>query len=69
MISLQFHGSIYYRVYKDVAPGKELLVGCEEEYPIELGIALGPGSSDRTSSADDTDEETDDRSIFTPSNF
>ncbi len=26
MIALQFHGSIYYRVYKDVAPGKELLV-------------------------------------------
>ncbi len=67
MISLQFHGSIYYRVYKDVAPGKELLVGCEEEqeYPIELGITLRPGS---TSSVEDTDEETDDGSIFAPTN-
>jgi hypothetical protein len=40
MIALQHQGGIYYRVYKDVAPGKELLVWYGEEYAVLLGIAL-----------------------------
>ena len=55
MIALQYHGAIYYRVYKDVAPGKELLVWYGEEYAIELGIALEGGSG----SGEDTDDEVD----------
>ena len=46
MIALQYHGSIYYRVYKDVAPGKELLVWYGAEYAVELGIALGGGGAE-----------------------
>ena len=53
IIALQYHGAIYYRVYKDVAPGKELLVWYGEEYAIELGIALEGG----TGSGEDTDDE------------
>jgi hypothetical protein len=55
MIALQYHGAIYYRVYKDVAPGKELLVWYGEEYAIELGIALEGGNG----SGEDTEDETD----------
>ena len=57
MIALQYHGAIYYRVYKDVAPGKELLVWYGEEYAIELGIALEGGNE--ASNGEDTDEEPD----------
>ena len=40
MVALQFHGKIWYRTYKDVEPGTELLVWYGEEYAEELGIAL-----------------------------
>ena len=40
MIAYQFHGHIFYRVYKDVAPGTEFLVWYGAEYAGELGIAL-----------------------------
>ena len=40
MVAYQFHGHIFYRVYKDVAPGTEFLVWYGEEYAGELGIAL-----------------------------
>ena len=38
MIAVQYHGGIYYRVYKDVHPGKEFLVWYGAEYAKELGI-------------------------------
>ena len=40
MIALQFHGKIWYRTYKDVEVGVELLVQYGEQYAKELGIAL-----------------------------
>ena len=40
MIALQFHGKIWYRTYKDVEVGVELLVWYGEQYAKELGIAL-----------------------------
>ena len=40
MIALQFHGKIWYRTYKDVEAGVELLVWYGEQYAKELGIAL-----------------------------
>ena len=40
MIAYQFHGKIFYRVYKDVEAGTEFLVWYGEEYAGELGIAL-----------------------------
>ena len=39
MVAYQFHGHIYYRAYKDIAPGIELLVWYGDQY-WELGIAL-----------------------------
>ena len=46
MVAYQFHGHIFYRVYKDVAPGTEFLVWYGEEYAGELGIAceVKPGT-------------------------
>ena len=43
MIAMQIHGNIYYRMYKDVEPGKELLVWYGEEMAVEIGIALSNG--------------------------
>ena len=40
LISLQYHGFIYYRVYKPIQPGDELLVWYGEEYARDLGIDL-----------------------------
>ena len=40
MIAYQFHGKIFYRIYKDVESGTELLVWYGEEYAGELGIPL-----------------------------
>ena len=40
LFSLQYHGSIYYRVYKPIQPGDELLVWYGEEYARDLGIDI-----------------------------
>ena len=44
LIALQQHGQIYYRAYKHIAPGQELLVWYGEEYGTKLSIALEGGS-------------------------
>ena len=38
LISLQYHGEIFYRVYKPIKVGHELLVWYGEEYARDLGI-------------------------------
>ena len=38
MIAYQWCGEIYYQVYEDIEPGKELLVYYGEDYAVELGI-------------------------------
>ncbi|XP_057300026.1 zinc finger protein 431-like [Hydractinia symbiolongicarpus] len=40
LIAFQYHGEIYYRLYKDVAAGTELLVWYGDDYARDLGIAL-----------------------------
>ena len=40
LFSLQYLGLIYYRVYKPIQPGDELLVWYGEEYARDLGIDL-----------------------------
>lgn len=39
MVSYQHCGQIYYRTFKDIQPGMELLVWYGEEYAKELGIS------------------------------
>ena len=47
MVAYQFHGKIFYRVYKDVEAGTEFLVWYGEEYAGKLGIALeGDGEAE-----------------------
>ena len=38
LIAYQYRGQIYYRSFKPIHPGKELLVYYGEEYAKELGI-------------------------------
>ena len=38
LFAFQYHGEIYYRVYKDILPGTELLVWYGDEYAKDLGI-------------------------------
>ena len=40
MVAFQYHGHIYYRTFKMVYPGNELLVWYGEEYAQDLGIAV-----------------------------
>ena len=40
LVALQYHGEIYYKVYKQIDVGSELLVWYGEEYARELGIEL-----------------------------
>lgn len=40
LVAYQFRGEIYYRTYKPVIPGKELLVWYGESYAKDLGISL-----------------------------
>ncbi|XP_078361042.1 histone-lysine N-methyltransferase PRDM9-like [Oculina patagonica] len=40
LVAYQFRGEIYYRTYKPVNPGKELLVWYGESYAKDLGISL-----------------------------
>lgn len=39
LVAYQFRGEIYYRTYKPVTPGKELLVWYGESYAKDLGIS------------------------------
>lgn len=40
MIAYQYHGEIYYRVYKEIEADDELLVWYGDEYAEQLGIPL-----------------------------
>ena len=40
LIAFQYYGEIYYRTYKEVKPGEELLVWYGDEYASELGIDI-----------------------------
>ena len=44
MVSFQYKGEIYYRTFKHIYPGNELLVWYGHEYAQELGISIGPGT-------------------------
>ena len=46
LIALQYHGEIYYKVYKEIDVGCELLVWYGEDYAKELGIELGDDSGE-----------------------
>jgi len=39
LVAYQYRGEIYYRTYKPVTPGKELLVWYGESYAKDLGIS------------------------------
>ena len=41
LFSFQYNGNIYYRAFKDIACGTELLVWYDEKYPMYMGIPLG----------------------------
>ena len=43
MVAFQYCGQIYYRTFKYIYPGMELLVWYGEEYARELGISVKPG--------------------------
>ena len=40
MVAYQYHGEIYYRTFKAVYPGNELMVWYGEQYAEELGISV-----------------------------
>lgn len=40
LVAYQYRGEIYYRTYKSVSPGKELLVWYGESYAKDLGITI-----------------------------
>ena len=50
LVAFQYHGEIYYRVYKNINPGAECLVWYGVEYAKELGIVSDdedvPGNSE-----------------------
>ena len=41
LYAFQYCGNIFYRAFKEVPPGTELLVWYDEKYPQFLGIPLG----------------------------
>lgn len=41
LYAFQYCGNIFYRAFKEVPPGKELLVWYDDKYPQFLGIPLG----------------------------
>lgn len=47
LVAFQFKGKIYYRTYKPIHPGKELLVWYGEKYAKDLGILLNDDKPDR----------------------
>ena len=40
MFAFQYYGNIYYRAFKDLPPGTELLVWYDDKYPQHMGIPL-----------------------------
>ena len=40
LVAFQYHSQIYYRAYKDIKEGDELLVWYGDEYARDLGICL-----------------------------
>ena len=42
MVAFQYRGQIFYRTFKHIYPGTELLVWYGEEYARELGISTDP---------------------------
>ena len=40
MFAFQYMGNIYYRAFKDIPEGTELLVWYDDNYPQHLGIPL-----------------------------
>jgi uncharacterized Zn-finger protein len=52
MVAYQFHGKIFYRVYKEVEAGSEFLVWYGEQYARELDIALDDQDEDTTSTTE-----------------
>ena len=42
MVAFQYKGEIYYRTFKHVYPGNELLVWYGRDYAEELGISTDP---------------------------
>nr|XP_032800546.1 histone-lysine N-methyltransferase PRDM9-like [Petromyzon marinus] len=51
LVAFQHRGQIYYRTFRAVGPGSELLVWYGEEFAQELGIACEAGPSRRRSSS------------------
>ena len=41
LFAFQYNGNIYYRAFKDIPYGTELLVWYDENYPMYMGIPLG----------------------------
>ena len=46
LVAFQYRGKIYYRTYKAINPGKELLVWYGEVYARELGITIDDSQED-----------------------
>ena len=41
LYAFQYNGNIYYRAFKDIPTGTELLVWYDDKYPMYMGIPLG----------------------------
>ena len=50
LVAYQYRGEIFYRAYKDIQPGSELLVWYGPEYATHLGINLDGTTTERTAS-------------------
>ena len=48
LIAYQYRGQIFYRAYKDIQPGTELLVWYGESYAEHLGIPLDGATTEHT---------------------
>ena len=46
LVAYQYRGEIYYRTYKSVNPGKELLVWYGESYAKDLGISVNDSNDE-----------------------
>lgn len=68
MVAFQFRGEIYYRTYKSINPGEELLVWYGESYARDLGISL-VDDQDRSSTKSVIDSCDGCGKMFTSINF
>ena len=50
LVAYQYRGEIFYRAYKDIQPGTELLVWYGEQYAQHLGINLDGSTTEGTTS-------------------